>query len=122
MDTTRGDGKVVWIVDADHWPRASLRAELLERGYEAIGFESARDAVLALALGRTPRPQLVAVDLTGQTADLASLRALLRAGAPAVGVGGALEWSSPAVESLGWAARLRRPVTIGAIAAAVAAL
>jgi hypothetical protein len=112
---------VVWIVDADHWPRAALRAELLERGYEAIGFEGAKDAVLALALGRAPRPACVIVDLAGQTTDLASLKAILALGAPAVGVGGALEWDGPAVATLGWAVRLRRPVTVGAIADAIEA-
>jgi DNA-binding response OmpR family regulator len=121
-DTARVDAKVVWIVDADHWPRASLRAELLERGYEAIGFESARDAVLALARGRPRRPDLVVVDLAGQTTDLASLKALLRTGAAAVGVGGALEWGAEADGGLEWAATLRRPVTVGAIANAVEAL
>jgi hypothetical protein len=42
-------------------------------------------------------------------------------GAPGVGVGGALEWSAPAVENLGWATRLHRPVTVGAIADAIEA-
>ena len=47
------DKPVVWIVDADHWPRAELRALLIERGYDAIGFESLVDAVLrAAAAGR----------------------------------------------------------------------
>jgi hypothetical protein len=121
-EAPRAEAVVVWIVDADHWPRASLRAELLERGCEAIGFESARDAVLALALGRTPRPGLLIVDLAGQTADLASLHVLLRAGAPAVGVGGALEWGADAVRGLTWGAALRRPVTVGTIADAALAL
>jgi DNA-binding NtrC family response regulator len=121
-ETGRSGAPVVWIVDADHWPRASLRAELLERGYEAIGFEGARDAVLALARGRPRRPDLVVVDLAGQTADLQSLVALLRARAPAVGVGGALEWAAEPVKSLAWAAELHRPVTVGTIADAVEAL
>ena len=121
-DTARAGAPVVWIVDAEHWPRASLRAELLERGYEAIGFEGARDAVLALALGRPRRPDLVVVELAGQTAELPSLKALLRARAPAIGVGGALEWGAEPVKSLAWAAELHRPVTVGAIADAVEVL
>jgi hypothetical protein len=32
------DRPVVWIIDAEQWPRALLRAELIEAGYEAIGF------------------------------------------------------------------------------------
>jgi hypothetical protein len=121
-DAPGAEAPVVWIVDADHWPRASLRAELLERGYEAVGFESARAAVLALAFGHTQRPAVVVVDLAGQTTDLPSLEALLRAGAPAVGVGGAVEWGSEAVARLAWSATLRRPVTVGTIADAALAL
>jgi DNA-binding NtrC family response regulator len=121
-DTARARAPVVWIVDSDHWPRASLRAELLERGYEAIGFEGTRDAVLALARGRPRRPDVVVVDLAGQTTELPALTALLRARAPVVGVGGALEWGAEPVRSLGWAAELHRPVTVGTIADAVEAL
>lgn len=121
-DTPRAGAPTVWIVDSDHWPRASLRAELIERGYEAIGFERTRDAALELASGRAVRPALVIVDLAGQTGDLASLNALLRAGAPAVGVGGALEWGTGGVTGLAWGAALRRPVTVGTIADAAQAL
>jgi hypothetical protein len=28
---------VVWIIDPDQWPRAMLRAELIERGVDAVG-------------------------------------------------------------------------------------
>src|SRR5689334_9573424 len=39
------DAPVVWIVDAEHWPRAYLRAELIERGYDAVGFVGVREAL-----------------------------------------------------------------------------
>ena len=55
---------VIWIVDAEHWPRAGLRAELIERGYDAIGFPTLRDAVLGLRHIR--RPALMVIDLQGQ--------------------------------------------------------
>ena len=33
---------VVWIIDVDQWPRAMLRAELIERGYDAVGYVTVR--------------------------------------------------------------------------------
>jgi hypothetical protein len=62
-------GPRVWIVNADHWPRAYLRAELIERGYDAIGFETLKDALARLALRRAPRPALLILDLGGQVVD-----------------------------------------------------
>ena len=46
----------IWIVGADHWPRALLRAELIERGYDATGFPTLEDAVTRLMLTRARRP------------------------------------------------------------------
>ena len=34
---------VIWIIDAEQWPRALLRAELIERGYDAVGYVTVRD-------------------------------------------------------------------------------
>src|SRR5215471_17474158 len=34
---TGPDPTVVWIIDAEQWPRALLRAELIERGFDAVG-------------------------------------------------------------------------------------
>ena len=55
----------VWIVDSDHWPRAYLRAELIERGYDAEGFVGLADLLVRLALAPA-RPALVVIDLQGQ--------------------------------------------------------
>ena len=108
---------VVWIVDADHWPRAYLRAELIERGYDAVGFPTLREALGALANVR--RPALVIVDLGALEVEPRSLAALGRAGAPVLGVVGAAAAEDQLVRAFPWAALLRRPVTIGAIADAV---
>ena len=35
----------VWVIDSEQWPRACLRAELIERGYDAYGFISIGDAL-----------------------------------------------------------------------------
>jgi hypothetical protein len=113
---------VVWIVDSSHWPRAYLRAELIERGYDAVGFETLRDAVAALHGARPRRPRAVVVELTHQAADPSLLAAIFRRGIPAVGVAGAVAAADEQVRAAGWARWLRRPLTVGAIADAVEAL
>ena len=113
---------VVWIVDAGQWPRALLRAELIERGYEAIGFVRLGHAVAALAMNGPdyPPPRAIVIDLAGQHASADSLRRLAASGALLIATGGAVEMADPALSAVRWAARLPRPVTLGAIGDAVA--
>jgi hypothetical protein len=106
----------VWIIDADHWPRAYLRAELIERGYDAVGFPAIADALTALALRPHERPGAAAIDLRGQTSAPKPLAALLNAGFPVLAFGGATESATEWLRALPWAAFLRRPLTIGALA------
>ena len=105
----------VWVIGSDHWPRAYLRAELIERGLDAIGFVTLRDALAQLVL-RAPRPALAIVDLHEQAATERGLGTLLSAGFPVIAVGGAAEWADPALRGRPWALFLRRPITIGAVA------
>jgi hypothetical protein len=107
---------LVWIIGTDHWPRAYLRAELLERGYDAVGFVTVGDALAALALHPAQRPRLAAIDLQGHPLDSKQLAPLLRAGFPTLAIGGLAEWGTEPVRKLPWTATLRRPLTIGAIA------
>jgi hypothetical protein len=105
----------VWVVNADHWPRAYLRAELIERGYDATGFEDLRDAVVRLGL-RDPRPRLLVLEtLTGEipsglrrflAAEGIPVLAVVAAGTDTRGLGSQIE-------------SLRRPLTLGQIADAV---
>jgi FixJ family two-component response regulator len=105
----------IWLVDSDHWPRAYLRAELIERGYDVDGFVELTDLLARLAL--TPaRPALVVVDLQGQELKERGLVALLTAGFPVVAIGGATEWGDEPLRTRGWARFLRRPLTIGEVA------
>ena len=109
-------GPVVWVIDADHWPRAYLRAELIERGFDAIGFVRVADALAALALRPRRRPAVAILDLQGQPLNPEQLAPLLRGGFPVLAVGGAAEWGTESVRRLPWTASLRRPLTIGTIA------
>ncbi len=107
---------VVWIVDAEHWARACLRAELIERGYDALGFETMLDALARLVQPGWPRPHVLVVDLTSQAVDSRQLQRFTRAGAALIGVAGAVKRPSPELQEVPWLALLRRPITLGAIA------
>jgi DNA-binding response OmpR family regulator len=106
---------VVWIIDAEQWPRAMLRAELIERGFDAAGYITVRDAIDALP---ERHPDAIVVDLRGQPLPL--VERLLKIGAPVVIVGGTPEIHD--LPDLAWAAVMRRPVSLGEIADRVAAI
>jgi hypothetical protein len=121
MTTTwEGPEPVVWIVDAEHWPRACLRAELIERGYHAVGFETVRDALTSLPLPGTPRPHVIVIDLAGQGLQRRQFERLARAGAALIGIAGGIDLAhepgSDSPQELPWTALLRRPLSLGAIA------
>jgi hypothetical protein len=113
---------VVWIIERDHWPRASLRAELIERGFDAVGFESVVDAVAALTVPGQAQPLVALVDLTTQEAELAGLPEIVSSGCRLVGLQSAVEDSADAARGIPWSAMLRRPVALGALADAIAAV
>ncbi|HVU49753.1 MAG TPA: hypothetical protein VHL80_03645 [Polyangia bacterium] len=106
----------VFVIGRDHWARASLRAELIERGFDAVGHATIRDALLALALSPARAPKVIVVDLHEQDHDEDRLAALFLHGARVIGIAGAAE---AADADRPWAAFLRRPVTIGGVAEAV---
>jgi len=105
---------VIWIIDGDQWPRALLRAELIERGYDAVGFLTVRDAIDALP---ERAPDAIVVDLRGQLPR--HVERLPRIGVPVIVIATAIDDEDVPVGE--WARILRRPVAIGEVAAAVAA-
>lgn len=105
---------VLWIIDAEQWPRAMLRAELVERGYDAVGYITVRDAIDSLP---DRAPDAIIVDLRGQPLPL--VERLPKIGVPVVVIGGAVELNElPAGE---WVV-MPRPVSIGEIADRVGAV
>jgi len=107
----------IWIVNVEHWPRALLRAELIERGYDATGFVKLEDAIARLMLPHAQRPALLVLDAREQVVDEPRAALLARAGIPVMTVA---DLSHAGGASLDFAAAIvRRPVTIGAIADAV---
>lgn len=99
---------VIWIIDTEQWPRAYLRAELIERGYDAVGYLTVDDASQTMA---SRFPDAVVIDLRGVARREVEL--LFKAAVPVIGI-----VSQPEPEWLGefpWARILRRPVSIGEI-------
>lgn len=113
------EGPPIWVIAADRGPRAALRAELIERGHDAIGSETLRDAVLAGRLPGARAPALIVLDLQDQTVTAPLLDALFALGAPVIAVAGAAD---EALRAHPWSAWLRRPLTLGTIANTVSAL
>ena len=105
--------KVVWIIDPEQWPRAMLRAELIERGFDAVGYLSVADAVAQLG---ARFPDVIVTELRGANRD--DVAQLFQIGVPVIGIAGLPEpeWLS----DFKWAALLRRPVSIGEIADRIA--
>ena len=103
----------VWIIDPEQWPRALLRAELIERGYDAVGYLSVEDA--SRTVGQR-FPDVIIVDLRGVNRDEAAQ--LFQLGVPVIGIASLPEpeW----VKEFKWGALLRRPISIGEIASTVA--
>ena len=107
----------VLIVSGDQWMRAGLRAELRERGFDAVG---ARDLAEAARYarpvgGRGPVGLLVVDQVSlGDELDARALERLRgRLGAPPTVLVAA---GNREAASGDWTAVLRRPITIGEIA------
>lgn len=85
-----------------------LRAELIERGFDAVGYVSKADASRTIA---TRFPDAILVELRDATRN--DIGQLFQIGVPVIGIA-----SRPAPEWIGdfpWTALLWRPVSIGEI-------
>jgi DNA-binding NtrC family response regulator len=109
----------VWIVDSQHWPRACLRAELIERGYDAVGFEEIDQALAAMTSAGRPRPRVIVVELRDQGLTPSILELLADSKVPAIALAGTLELNHRLVRDFNWTALLKRPVTLGSVADAI---
>src|SRR5215813_10146427 len=87
----RKEEPVLWVIDSEQWPRACLRAELIERGYDAYGFITIEDALRSLTRGSSPKPELVIVESRGQNLTGHILEAIRELHVPTVILGGMIE-------------------------------
>jgi len=107
---------VIWIIDRQQWPRAYLRIELIERGFDAIGFIGLSEVMAALNDPNYPKPRLIVLELCDLSFTRDELDTLARAGLPMIALGGLVELDEELVRSFRWAAVMRRPFTIGEVA------
>lgn len=101
--------KTVWIIDSEQWPRALLRAELIERGFDAVGYVRVADAVPARF------PDAIVVEL--RDVDRGEVAQLFQLGVPVIGIASTPEpdW----LEDFPWSRLFYRPVSLGEIADAL---
>jgi len=100
---------VIWIIDTEQWPRVFLRAELIERGYDAAGYLNVGDAVRTI---QHRFPDGIVVNLRDVTRE--EVAQLFQIGVPVIAISSRPEpdW----LKEFSWAAVLQRPVSIGEIA------
>lgn len=103
---------VVYVIGEDWTLRAGVRAELRERGIEALGMETVADARAALTAGQTP--SAIVLDANSKAASDSAIQELVGR-VPSVVVA-----SRTSTVCLGSAAKtLFRPVQIREIVAAI---
>ena len=112
---------VLWVIDAEQWPRACLCAELIERGYDPRGFLTVADALDWLAQG-APKPEAIILELRGQNLTEGLVESIRSLGSPTILLGGITEMNDRLVQNQNWDTVLRRPFTVGAVVTIVQGL
>jgi hypothetical protein len=114
---------VLWVIDSEQWPRACLRAELIERGYDPYGFITIGDALESLSR-RPPPPksELIVLELRGQNLTEQLIEAVQALQIPTIVLGGAAELNEPLVQVQQWQVVLKRPISLGKVADVVETL
>ena len=79
---------IVGIIDRQQWPRDLLRAELIERGFVALGYEEIAEAVAAPQGPEIGQPQVIVLEFREQVLDRETLEPLAAAGIPMMILGG----------------------------------
>jgi DNA-binding NtrC family response regulator len=110
---------VVWVIDSEQWPRACLRAELIENGNDAYGFITISDALESLSQATSPKPELIVLELRGQDLTCELLEAVQNLHVRTVALGGNVELNDPLVQQQQFRAVLKRPFSLGDIAEVV---
>jgi len=107
---------VLWVIDSEQWPRACLRAELIERGYDPYGFITVSDALDSLSRPSSSKPELIVLELRGQNLTNELVESIRNLRIPTIVLGGIPELNEPLVQQAKWEVVLRRPVSLGKIA------
>jgi hypothetical protein len=112
-------GPVIWIISNQQWPRAFLRGELIERGYDAIGFEEPGQVLAAFGDKRTTKPRLVILDLRQSPATRIQLQNLAHKEIATIVLAGNVELEGKLFKDFAWKTVLKTPFTIGQVCSLV---
>jgi DNA-binding NtrC family response regulator len=107
---------ILWIIDSEQWPRACLRAELIERDYNPYGFIKIQDAFGALSKGTAAKPEALVLELRNQNLSEGSVGKIRELGVPVILLGGNPELNDPVISHHQWKLVLKRPFTLGTVA------
>ncbi len=107
---------VVWIIDPQQWPRANLRALLIDRGFDAVGFMELERALTALNDPDHSKPDIIVLELSDFSPKEEQLETLARLPIPLIALGGSVECNQMWINKVKWISVIRRPVTIGQVA------
>ena len=116
MRHSRKKEPVVWIIDSEQWPRACLRAELIERGYDAYGFITIQDALEWFTQPASPAADSIILELRGQKLTKQLLEAIQNLNVPIIVLGGSTELNESLIEERKWDEVLKRPISLGKVA------
>src|SRR5215471_5507102 len=115
----RKNEPVLWVIDSEQWPRACLRAELIERGYDPYGFITISDALDSLSRPASSKPEAIILELRGQNLTNDLVEAIRNLRVSTIVLGGSLELNEPLIQHEKWEVVLKRPVSLGKIAEVV---
>jgi len=107
---------LVWVIDSQHWARACIRAELMERGCNVDGFEELAAAVTAFRDPFRAKPAIVVLELGGLEFRLNELNELIRSPIPLIALASELDLHREQLKDINWPHLLRRPFSIGELA------
>jgi DNA-binding NtrC family response regulator len=106
---------VLWIVDSEQWPRACLRAELIERGYDAIGFIALNDAIETLSQEAGRKPDAILIESRDQDLTKEILETIEGLNVPTLLLAGTFDLANPVVQQHYWTKILTRPFSLGRV-------
>jgi riboflavin biosynthesis pyrimidine reductase len=107
---------VLWVVDSEQWPRACLRAELIERGFDPYGFITIGDALDSLSRTESSKPEVIILELREQNLTTELVQAIRNLRITTILLGGNAELNEPLIQQEKWEIVLKRPVSLGKIA------
>ena len=112
----RKNEPVLWVIDSEQWPRACLRAELIERGYNPYGFIKVNDALDTFTRSMSQKPKALVLELRGQNLTKEVIESIRDLEVPTILLGGIAELNDPLIRNHKWNIVVKRPFSLGTVA------